>query len=834
MIPRVDEVGGTSKIDRVGRAAAVLGAVVMALVPMVAMTSPDQVAEAAVAPKATTNSALTVAGTGPFSSLRVTADQTDDLVNQAVEMTWEGASSTVQTASGTVLGNYLHVMQCWAEPGQQPTREQCQFGGFVDVPNGAGNIASRQITQAFEDPNETEYTRPPGSFESKFVRFESVDGTVETTRRSQFFDAASTNEIPVAKSGSDGKGRQAIEMQTGLEAPGLGCGQQINGRTPDCFLVVVPRDLLEVDGRTVGATSDDWLYSSPLTASNWVHRLVLPLKFREIGGSCSFGRPETPTVGSDFVTEAVTSWQPILCGLGDRNFGFTSLSDDTTRKVLSSDDPSLAFVNSSTSGVEDAVYAPVSISALTILANVERRMPFRDSAGKPVAPDQVPEDIKAQVGLPFTDIKLTPRLLAKLMTQSYAFDKAFGTSTSVESNPFDLSQDPDFLAINPDFTPQGYKSFISSGVGRMFVVAGLSDSASLVWRYIVSDSDARSFLSGKPDPWGMVLNDRYKGLVLPTNSFPRADLGCVVPASAPAGFTLPNCTLDVYPYAGSFSSGARQVSRGEANRRDVPRLSGIQSYGLSPNQTLGQRSLLALSDSPSAARYHQVSVKLRNANGDFVAPTDSSMAAAVASMSSDVEGVLQPNVAGKRAGAYPLTVVTYAATVPGRLTEQARQDYARLLEYVAGDGQVRGTTAGQLPAGYLPLTSALKSQTAKVAAGLSSYTPPTPTPSPTATVTPTSTVTPTVTDTESPFVPTDPGDGGTGGVVPTTGEASPTPAPSTTPPTESPTTTPVVSTGTTPADAASANRLALLAALVLGAIALFARAVLPWIASRRT
>lgn len=823
--------GSRPMSDRLARALAASAAVALVAVPLLVVSGPTQGAAAAVSPQATSGSVVTVSGTGAFSDLKLTVDQTADLVNQAVTISWTGGGPSVVTGSGTVLGNYLQFMQCWAEPGQQPTREQCQYGGFVDVPDGSGNIASRQMTQPVKDPNESVYVNGPGDFALKFVNFTSVDGAVETTRRSQFFDAATTNEIPIGRTAPDGTGQAFFEMQTGLEAPGLGCGQAINGRTPDCFLVAVPRGLNEVDGTVVGTRSDDWLTTSPLSTTNFANAIVVPLEFREIGGACSFGRAETPTFGSDFVTEAVTSWQPLLCGLGPRNYGFTSLSDDTTRQQLASSDPGLAFVSSSVPGVEGVVYGPAAISAMTLVANVDRQMPTRDPNGKPISPDSVPADIKAKVGTRFDSIKLNQRLIAKLLTQSYQFDVAYGQASNLGKNPFDLARDPEFLELNPEFKPQGYSMLLPNSLGRTLLNAGLADSADLLWRYVLSDADARSFLAGKADKWGMVLNEKYKGLLVPTNTFPRADLGCVLPVNAPEGFVLSNCTLDVFPYANSFSGAARQVSRGDANRRDVPRLSEVQSYGLSPNQVLGQRSLLGLTDSASSSRYRQVTIALKNAAGKYVAPTAESMAAAVSAMPPDPRGVLVPNITATNPDAYPLTIVTYAATVPGKLTAEQRADYSKLLTYVATDGQVQGTAAGQLPEGYVPLTATLRAQTVQAAAKIQNYVAPTPTPTPTPTVTPTPTPTTETFVPETPS-PVDTGDGG--GVVPETGGASPTPAASSPAPTASPDTTPVAAAGVTPADPASASRLALLAALVLGAAALLARTVLPWIASRRT
>jgi hypothetical protein len=810
----------TGRSATVLRRLVVVALVAVAIAPLAVAGTTDDASAAASA-----STSVTVSGSGPFASVQLTVDQTSDLVNQTVNVSWTGAPPTKATASGTVLGNFMQLMQCWAKPGQQPTREQCQFGGFVAVANGGQNVASRQITQSEIDPNETVYVRNPGDLALKYVNFEAIDGTVETERRSQFFDGSTTNEIPVARTGSDGKGTQLFEMQTGLEAPGLGCGQTINDITPDCFIVVVPRGLTEVTGRTVGENVSDTLNSSPLSQTNWNNRIVVPLAFRTVGGACSFGRPETATTGSDFVTEAITSWQPVLCGGGPRNYGFTSVPDETTEGILRSDSPGLGFVTKSVSGLSGAVYAPVTVSAMAFAADIERTVPIRDPSGKPISPDQVPADILATIGTRFENIKLTPRLLAKLLTQSYRFDAIYGTAKNLSKNPLDLSTDPEFLALNPAFKPQGYTMLIGNAVGRMFVTAGLSQNADLIWQYILSDADARSFLAGKPDPNGIVLNEKYKGLILPTNSFPRADLGCLIPSNAPTGFDLPNCTLDVYPFANSFASAARQLSRGEANRRDVPRLAQVNSYGLSPNQLLGERSLMGLTDTASSARYDQINIALRNKAGSFVTPTNASMAAAVASMTKDANGVLQPNVTPTSKDAYPLTVVTYAATVPGKLTSNQRSDYARLLNYAASEGQVPGTTAGSLPDGYLPLPSTLVAQTNVAAAKIANYV----APKPTSTPTPTPTPTPTVSSTPQP-TPSD-----TTAVVPSTGDPTPTPTPTPTVsagPTATPTTTPVASVSRTPADPVTATSIAVGAALILGIAALLLRVVLPWVAPR--
>ena len=58
------------------------------------------------------------------------------------------------------------------------------------------------------------------------------------------------------------------------------------------------------------------------------------------------------------------------------------------------------------------------------------------------------------------------------------------------------------------------------------------------------------------------------------------------------------------------------------------------------------------------------------------------------------------------AGAYPGTMVVYAAVPTSGLPAQDATDYAALLRFAATTGQRPGSDVGQLPSGYLPLTEA--------------------------------------------------------------------------------------------------------------------------------
>ena len=102
-------------------------------------------------------SAVTKEGNGPFTGLKVTVAQTQNLVNQVVRVTWEGGKPT-SPEFGLVGINYLQIMQCWGgtlEDG--PPREQCVYGAQKSA-NGGQNTNSRQMTTAgVVDPLEEKY-----------------------------------------------------------------------------------------------------------------------------------------------------------------------------------------------------------------------------------------------------------------------------------------------------------------------------------------------------------------------------------------------------------------------------------------------------------------------------------------------------------------------------------------------------------------------------------------------------------------------------------------------------------------------------------------------------
>jgi hypothetical protein len=649
-----------------------------------------------------TDSAVTVSGTGEFANLKVTVSQTKNLINQTVRISWTGA---VPTPPGPTWTNFLQIMQCWGDdPGPDP--RQCQFGVIPGV--GVQNVAKRQVFQASVDPLEDPI--PAGS-QANILPFWPVSqkdrptGLVDSPIN-PFFDSQITNELPQARTRADGTGEEFLELQTLRQSAGLGCGapvtvgSAVTGRS--CWLVIVPRGSTEVNGQPTPQ-----LTSSPLSRTNWNQKILIKLEFLPVEQSCPIGAAERPVLGNEPVVDAASRWQPALCAGGGAVFSYTQLSDDAARRQLvESSVPGLAVMTNpippdQVPANRPVVYAPVALSALTLAFNVERQ-PFSGV-------------VDALAGARFPEMNLTPRLVAKLLTQSYRLATEGSVDPKyLEGNPIALTRDPEFLKYNPDYErrDQGNK------VSQPYVQLGTADTTALLWSWVLGDAEARAFIAGTPDEWGMVVNPANKGLDTPPPTYPLNDQSCIkvqVGDTATGNTkTADRCNSDTHPFTNDMHEAGRAAGRGQDLAKtpiDVAP-NGLVVFSKPGPQGEGTRSVMAVVDTATAERYSLPSAKLRNAAGNFVAPTTESMLAGLAAMkASAVPGVLQPDPLTTNSAAYPLTVLSYAATAPAAIDKDAGKDYAAFLRYAAGPGQQPGLAPGQLPFGYVPLPESLRKQT---------------------------------------------------------------------------------------------------------------------------
>jgi hypothetical protein len=160
----------------------------------------------------------------------------------------------------------------------------------------------------------------------------------------------------------------------------------------------------------------------------------------------------------------------------------------------------------------------------------------------------------------------------------------------------------------------------------------------------------------------------------------------------------------------------RAADDGAKTSEDPFAVSSDKVYRADGPQVIGSRTILSVTDSASASQYGIQSARLSRAGDDgprrrFIAPDEAGLTAGVGAMAAGaVSTVLEPNPMATAQGAYPLTVLTYAAVSPFSLDDAARKDYAAFVDYAAGPGQVLGRELGQLPLGYAPLPPALRAQ----------------------------------------------------------------------------------------------------------------------------
>jgi len=723
-----------------GSAVGIIVAVVLALTGVVIPTS---------SATASSSSAVTVAAadqdddikTAPMPDLEVTVSQTDDLTSQGIVVSWTGGLQSTAPGSSSGGENFLQIAQCWGDDAEnpgRPDRTTCQYGAF----NSTGATRDSFGDAAASAPEDAAYSVPSAGFATPAytsIPFESISGemvaSVEYSAEkktniklpvdvnvNQFFTQYTSNEVKWAGSGSSGSGSAKFEVQTALQSPGLGCGRSstVNGvaTSQSCWLVVIPRGTEDM--------GEQHIINSGLLWDSWKHSLAVKLDFKPLGINCTIGSAERQLSGSELVSEAVGSWQPTLCNSqGGATFNISKGSESDAVTVANGVAASpLALTTRPldiTSGVTDSLqYAPVALTGLSIGFAIDRQ-PTRGT---------VPADILDKTALPFEEIKLTPRLLAKLLTNSYLdslptyADKAHLGQISVlepGNNARNLTLDPDFLEINdPEWQ---YEALISPSLSDLLVPQGRSDAAWQLWRYIMSDADAVAFLQGEPDPWGMKvnpwsstndeINSNGKGLTFPTDDFPKAD-----PVEQAASDVLGGSVNLVTwrPYVNDLDQSAYLALRGDGQVLGAwDSTQATPKYGKAVRDLIGQQRVLALTDTASAAKYQVVSASLRNAAGSYVAPNDTSLLAAAAAMTVTSQSqVYEYDPSGDAAKAaptaYPLAMPVYAALNPEQEDADLRADYATFIRYAATGGQLPGTNAGELPEGYAPIPEGWETQ----------------------------------------------------------------------------------------------------------------------------
>jgi hypothetical protein len=530
--------------------------------------------------------------------------------------------------------------------------------------------------------------------------------------------------------GLDGRGSSHFDVWTAAENASLGCSQ-----TVPCSLVAVPIMGISCDPSAArlppadrptaselpAATTlceekgafqpgqlvtpqgaDDLTVSGSLwwSASNWRNRIVVPLTFAVPASACNVVHSSNTIdlYGSELMIQATQQWAPHFC-LDRKLFSFVHVQtgEPEARNLVATGSSQAALTSyAQLHGYGKAVVnAPVGVTGFAISYVID-----------------------GSNGQPYTKLRLTPLLLAKLLTESYPAELPIQEEyPALSHNPLNITLDPEFIALNPGI-PHGVAA--SEAASELMAISSDSDVMEALTSYINDDPTARAWLDGKPDPSGMVVNPAYKGIKLPVSQWPL--LSSFEPKiwySSNTNNCLFNNPVPYLPLVAAPLSTLEAIS--ESMQFDVANSTTVCSQidGTTTGeklvslgrQTAGYRFLIGVTPLGDDARYQLRAAALETSPGNFVAPSTSSMKAAMALVHPDNKAGTWPlpyETLRTKAGAsaYPGTMVVYAAVPTSGLPSVDAADFATFLRFAATSGQQPGYGVGQLPPGYLPLTKA--------------------------------------------------------------------------------------------------------------------------------
>jgi len=583
------------------------------------------------APVGRDSGSATVPAPGAGDGATVTVSRTTDLVNQTVIVSWTG----FEPSSSDRLQNSGDSLDVNTE---NPVRVyQCRGTDPASSSDCYGSPGFRGVDATDTSP--------------------AVDAVPAFTYSGQTDPYNATPDGPANwqdnVTASDGTGQVSIQLFTKRESAGLGCDE-----SAPCSIVVVPNY-----GRPQGATED--LMDAPWA---WARRTVVALDFLPVDDACPLTGDSLRVEGSPVAAHAMASWRARTCTLDTDSVlvDYTAIGEPQTRSDVGSGTTNAGLVidalDSDAAAAQGIVYAPLSVTGMVVAFQID------DANGKPVS-----------------DLRLNARLVAKLITGSYRS----GGNPAVIDNPVNIFRDPEFKELNPDVSWPG-----GAPGNHPLILGDLSDTTLALTRWIKADKDARDFIDGKPDPWGMTVNTNYRGLSLPFSSFPLLD----------------PLMSDTYAPIQELDALSRQLSLAQFPGAITTEEGGVSVVTKPPRQNPGRREVIGIVDAASAARFQLSTAALQNADGRFVKPTDRALLTAIEHGTVGADGVTRSvDPTDKTAGSYPLALQISGA-FSTKAAEDERQEMADLLAYVGHAGQESGEQVGQLPAGHAPLTKDLVAQ----------------------------------------------------------------------------------------------------------------------------
>ncbi|RYV49989.1 hypothetical protein [Pengzhenrongella frigida] len=672
----------------------------------------------------------------------VVADRTTDLQGrQSVAVSWTGARPTasvqgdLSSSSGQQQEYPVIILQCRGVD-NQVTPETCWTTDTSkrDTSDSAfyavwthdlyASDLDRSVSSPAADAWPTECDSAGDATTARhLVPFLGADGTKywscngghSSPPEMGVGSALPPNELG-AITGLDGTGGMPFEVRTSAENQSLGCSA-----TVPCSIVVIPImgiscrdadrqcvkeakgepgvDYSDQVGTNVAVTGATWW-----SASNWRNRFVIPLTIAAARNVCDLLDARAPLAfyGSELISQAALQWAPAYCGKSDRfKFQANAMPEATAFRNLRRGIATAALVSypgEPQEGDLPYAYAPIAVTGFAIAYVV---------------------DIPGNAGQ-LTELRLTPKLLAKLMSGSYPgvplSDASKKERPDLANNPWSINVDPEFLDLNPGLRSElAYTKNADITWASLLSLANPSDAIRSLTEYIAADPEAMAFLNGEKDPSGMTVNAAYQGLALPRDDWPLLDVWRqpslnVCDADQPLAWF--NRVLAPVSGMNKIAQDVLSATPESLYSHDQDPVSALCKFTRSPRQNYGARHMLGLVSVADARRYGLTTALLRTSgtgtSGTFVGPENVSMAAAIETATQSALGgpyLLDQAVLRTHPDAYPGTMTVNVAAALTGLNAGTAGQVSQFIDVATTEGQLQGTAIGQLPEGYLPITS---------------------------------------------------------------------------------------------------------------------------------
>ncbi len=597
----------------------------------------------------------------------------------------------------------LRPETCWTS-----TRQQRSLTSVERTAVWRHDLYADEVDRAEKSgraPFPSEECADPAGYSSRLTPFAAATGkeylacTAETMPPEAAVGAAYPPAEVAGFTDSSGRGSVNFEVRSDVENESLGCSSSVA-----CSIVVIPImgiSCLDDDrecrrqGKWLPGSSNfskqgiDLAVSPQLwwSESNWRNRFAFPISFGLPADTCDIQDSRAPVgfYGSELLSQAALQWSPAYC-LDEKRFKFqhNRMPDEAGFKLMETGDGAAALVSGrrETSGTDPVGYAPTAITGFAIGYAVDRP----DNAGE------------------YPNLRLNARLLAKLLTQSYLGSDLGRGHPGMGKNPLSINLDPEFQELNP-----GLDLTAREAGATLLSLSESSDVIESVTSYIQADPEAKAFVEGKADKWGMVVNPSYKSIPLPTREWPLLDE--YVPASEQE--CLQQNPSPYFTQLAAPVSTLRKVAESVLDawpnvqtRCERSTVNDPWKLGRVDRQGLGTRFVLGIVTLGDAERFGLRKAALQTKRGRYVVPSDRSIAAAI-KISKQAKRMepfeLKQAAVRKDGGAYPGTMVVYTAARTSGADKATSKTVAQFIRISSTEGQRPGRGNGQLPAGYLPI-----------------------------------------------------------------------------------------------------------------------------------